>query len=171
MANIYSSSIWDGHVAFIFKFVKMANYIDWFFKKNVKLILSSWDKCHLMIYYPFYKFLGLVCWNLADDPHNHATLVSCCLCNKLPWMQWLETIPINFLIVLEIRHGRGGFSAMCSRWQLSFFWAGSFWVWAVFWNFPASCRCFLFLKHTALLSALSILLPSPLALTLSASLL
>ena len=46
---------WDNHIAFIFQFVYVVNYIDWFV--DVEESLHPWDKAHLVMVYDLLKVL------------------------------------------------------------------------------------------------------------------
>ena len=46
---------WDNHRVFIFQFVNVVYYIDWF--SDIKESLHSWDKAHLVMVYNFFNML------------------------------------------------------------------------------------------------------------------
>ena len=51
---------WDNHMAFIFQFVNVVYYIDWF--ADIKESLYPWDKAHLVMMYDLFNILlDLVC--------------------------------------------------------------------------------------------------------------
>ena len=51
--------IWDNHMAFIFQFVNVVYYIDWF--ADIEESLHPWDKTHLVMMYD----LLMCCWILT----------------------------------------------------------------------------------------------------------
>ena len=46
---------WDNHMAFIFQFVNVVNYIDWF--ADIEESLHPWDKAHLVMVYDLFNVL------------------------------------------------------------------------------------------------------------------
>ena len=51
---------WDNHLAFIFQFVNVVYYIDWF--ADIKESLHPWDKAHLVMMYDLFNvFLDSDC--------------------------------------------------------------------------------------------------------------
>ena len=46
---------WDNHMAFIFQFVNVVYYIDWFV--DIEESLHLWDKAHLFIVYDLFNVL------------------------------------------------------------------------------------------------------------------
>ena len=46
---------WDNHLAFIFQFVNVVYYIDWF--ADTEKSLHSWDKAHLVTVYDLFNVL------------------------------------------------------------------------------------------------------------------
>ena len=46
---------WDNHMVFIFQFVNVVYYIDWF--ADIKEFLHSWDKAHLVMAYDLFNML------------------------------------------------------------------------------------------------------------------
>ena len=46
---------WDNHMVFIFQFVDVVYYIDWFV--DIKESLHSWDKAHLVMMYDLFNML------------------------------------------------------------------------------------------------------------------
>ena len=46
---------WDNHMVFIFQFVNVVYYIDWF--ADIKKSLYSWDKVHLVMIYDLFNML------------------------------------------------------------------------------------------------------------------
>ena len=46
---------WDNHMAFIFQFVNVVYYIDWFV--DIEESLHPWDKAHLVMVYDFFNVL------------------------------------------------------------------------------------------------------------------
>jgi len=57
---------WDNHMVFIFQFVNVVYYIDWF--ADIEEFLHPWDKAHLvMVYDLFNVLLDSDCWNFVKD--------------------------------------------------------------------------------------------------------
>ena len=50
---------WDNHMAFIFQFVNVVYYIDWF--TDIEESLHPWDKSHLIMMYDFFKYVVEFC--------------------------------------------------------------------------------------------------------------
>ena len=50
---------WDNHMAFIFQFVNVVYYIDWF--ADVEESLHPWDKAHLVMMYDLFNVLDSDC--------------------------------------------------------------------------------------------------------------
>ena len=46
---------WDNHMAFIFQFVNVVYYVDWF--ADIEEYLHPWDKAHLVMMYDFFNML------------------------------------------------------------------------------------------------------------------
>ena len=46
---------WDNHMVFIFQFVNLVYYIDWFV--DIEESLHSWDKAHLVMVYDLFNML------------------------------------------------------------------------------------------------------------------
>ena len=46
---------WDNHMAFIFQFVNVVYYIDWF--EDIEESLHLWDKAHLIMMYDLLNVL------------------------------------------------------------------------------------------------------------------
>ena len=46
---------WDNHMVFIFQFINVAYYIDWF--ADIEESLHPWDKAHLVMMYDFFNVL------------------------------------------------------------------------------------------------------------------
>ena len=46
---------WDDHMAFIFQFVNVVYYIDWFV--DIEEYLHPWDKAHLVMVYDLFNVL------------------------------------------------------------------------------------------------------------------
>ena len=46
---------WDNHMVFIFQFVNVVYYIDWF--ADIKESLHPWDKAHLVMMYDLFNML------------------------------------------------------------------------------------------------------------------
>ena len=46
---------WDNHMAFIFQFVNVVYYIDWF--ADIEESLHPWDKAHLVMMYDLFNVL------------------------------------------------------------------------------------------------------------------
>ena len=46
---------WDNHMAFIFQFVNVVNYIDWFV--DIEESLHPWDKAPLVMVYDLFNVL------------------------------------------------------------------------------------------------------------------
>ena len=46
---------WDNHMAFIFQFVNVVYYIDWFV--DIEESLHPWDKAHLVMVYDLFNVL------------------------------------------------------------------------------------------------------------------
>ena len=46
---------WDNHMAFIFQFVNVVYYIDWFV--DIEEYLRLWDKAHLVMMYDLFNML------------------------------------------------------------------------------------------------------------------
>ena len=46
---------WDNHMAFIFQFVNVVNYIDWF--ADIEESLHPWDKAHMVMVYDLFNVL------------------------------------------------------------------------------------------------------------------
>ena len=46
---------WDSHMVFIFQFVNVVYYIDWF--ADIKESLHPWDKAHLVMIYDLLNML------------------------------------------------------------------------------------------------------------------
>jgi len=57
---------WDNHMVFIFQFVNVVYYIDWFV--DIEESLHPWDKAHLVMMYDLFNMLlDYVCYNFAKD--------------------------------------------------------------------------------------------------------
>ena len=50
---------WDNHMVFIFQFVNVVYYIDWFV--DIEECLHPWDKAHLVMMYDLNMLLNSVC--------------------------------------------------------------------------------------------------------------
>ena len=46
---------WDNHMVFIFQFVNVVYYVDWFV--DIEEFLHSWDKAHLVMMYDLFNML------------------------------------------------------------------------------------------------------------------
>ena len=46
---------WDNHMSFIFQFVNVVYYVDWFV--DIEEFLHSWDKAHLVMMYDLFNML------------------------------------------------------------------------------------------------------------------
>ena len=53
--NIIKAIYWDNHMVFIFQFVDVVYYIDWFL--NTEESLHPWDKAHLVMVYDLFNVL------------------------------------------------------------------------------------------------------------------
>ena len=57
---------WDNHMVFIFQFVNVVYYIDWF--ADIEESLHPWDKAHLVMMYDLFNMLlDSVCYNFVKN--------------------------------------------------------------------------------------------------------
>ena len=55
LSKAFSAFLWDNHMAFIFQFVNVVCYVDWF--ADIEESLHPWDKAHLVMVYDLLNVL------------------------------------------------------------------------------------------------------------------